>query len=107
MKILGEHNVFDGGKVRHEVVLLEDEAQLLRPEARPLRRRKLREVTTVDDHSPLGGSIEAAEDIQQGALAGPRGSHHCDPLALLHRERSAVKSVDRPLIFLRQSFDFN
>ena len=69
VKILGQHHVFEGGQVRHQVVLLENESQLLRPEARPLPRRKRGEVLTFDDHAPRRRGVQTAENIEQSALA--------------------------------------
>jgi hypothetical protein len=37
MKILGQHNVFERGKVRHQMKLLEYEANFLRTETRQPR----------------------------------------------------------------------
>src|SRR5260221_560103 len=55
-------------------------------------------------HHDAGGTVEASDEIDQGALAGARRAHHRDPLAGRDGERDVVERINqsvRAIIFFR------
>ncbi len=70
VEVLGEHDVFEGGEVRDQVELLEDEADLVGAEAVELGRGHGGYVDVVDLEFAGGGAVEAADEIDEGAFAG-------------------------------------
>src|SRR5487761_142145 len=81
VKVLSDHHVFDRRQVRYQVKLLEYETHLLRTEAREVVLRKLRDLLAVDRDPAFRGCVQAAKDIEQGALARTRRTHHRHPFA--------------------------
>jgi hypothetical protein len=78
------------------VVELEDEADLLVPEARdlPVGTRPHVEVGHAD--GAAGRPFEAAEEVQQGALADTRLPHDGDRLPRRDREVDPAEDTDGP-----------
>lgn len=70
VEVLREHDVFDGGEIRDEVKLLEDEADLVGAEAVELGGRHLGYVHVVDLQLARSWAVEAADEIDESALAG-------------------------------------
>src|SRR5258708_25064693 len=79
VEILGEHDVLDGGEMRDQVILLENQPNGLGAEAYEGGAAELRDVGGGDADGPGGRLIEAAEDIQQRGFAGTGRAHDGDP----------------------------
>ena len=92
MKILREHHVFDGGEIRHEVELLEDEADFFGAIANELIFGEFGEIGAVDDDAAGSQGVETAENVDECCFAGAGRAHQRDPFALVDIER---KRVDR------------
>ena len=60
-----------GGEHRHQIVELEDEADVVGAPVRQLPAGELVDALAPHQHLPGGGLIEAADQIQQRRLAGP------------------------------------
>ena len=74
---------------------MEDEADVLAPEQRPFLLRKTRQVRFAEKHVAAGGQVDAADEVEQGALARPAPSQQHDEFALADREIDAAQ--DRAL----------
>ncbi len=70
-----------GRQVRDEVELLEDEADLVGAEAVELGGAHGGDVDVVDFEFAGGGAVEAADQVDEGALAGAGGAGDGDPFA--------------------------
>ncbi len=70
VEILGEHDVFERGQIRNQVKLLKDEADGFRAVAREFRFAELADFDAVHEYAPAGGTIQAAEDVDERRLAG-------------------------------------
>ena len=83
---LRHHHVLQGREFRQEVVELVDEAHLLAPQAGALGIPHRGRRTAADIDLAAVGALQQAGEVQQGALAGPRGRHQGDELARPDRE---------------------
>src|SRR6266404_6445467 len=104
VEILGKHDVLDGGEIRDHVELLKDEADGLGAYVVEVRCAEIGDVSSVKPDFTAGGAVEAADEIDQGALAGARGTHHGDPLAGRDGERDVVERINQSvpaIIFFR------
>jgi hypothetical protein len=106
VEVLSEHDVFEGGEIRHEVELLEDEADFLGAEASEGGFVETGHVGAIDDGLAGAGSVEAAENVDEGGLAGAGGSHDGDPFAGIDGEGDSGESGDGA-VFLAEIVDFN
>ena len=70
-----ERHVLLRREFREEVVELENEADPIVAESRPLPRRKLSERLPEDLHPPRVGVVDPAEQVQQGGLPHSRRAH--------------------------------
>ena len=86
--------------------LLKDEADFFGAEAREAGFIQTRDVGSVDDGYASGGRVESAENIDQRGLAGARGAHDGDPLALFDGEGDAVEGAHAAKFFA-QIFDLD
>src|ERR1700731_1608372 len=84
MEVLREHDVFQRGKIRNEMKLLEDETYFFRTIANQLTFGALREVHIVDDDAAGSKRVQPAENIDQGGFARAGWSHERDPFAGSH-----------------------
>ena len=82
--------------MRHQMKLLEDEADGLAAKARQFGAAKLRGVGAVDAHRAAGRLIETADQVQQRGLAGAGGPHDGDPFAAFGGEADAIDAHARP-----------
>src|SRR5262245_19649123 len=92
---LPEHRDLDvlrRGERRDQIVRLEDEADHLGAVAR--RIGEACEVEAVDLEPPGVRRVERADEVQQGALAGSRGTREPHQLAGLDPERDVLERAD-------------
>jgi hypothetical protein len=91
-----QQHVLGGGQRREEVEELEDEAEDLaaQPGQRPVVEVVI--AAAVDLHAAAGRPVERAEDVEQGALAGPGRAHDGDELAVGHRESTPRNAAPPP-----------
>src|SRR5207245_2768351 len=87
-------DVVDRTGARNQVVGLEDEADLSISDPGQLVVGQRRDVVAVEDVAAGGWLIEAADQVHQGALAGARGPHDGDELALRNVERNSFEGGD-------------
>src|SRR5258707_4778429 len=104
VKILSEHHVLESAQVGHQVELLKDEADFFGAVTNQVVLRKFGQVPPVDDYVARGQRIQAAENIDQGGLAGAGWPHQRDPFAGLDVEGDAVQRAQRPVL-LHQRFN--
>jgi len=70
MEILGEHDVFERREIRHEMELLEDEADFFRAVANEIGFAEARDVMAVHGDAAGRGGVEAAKNIDERGFAG-------------------------------------
>ena len=87
-------HVLLGGEHRHEVEGLEDEADLVAPQAREVGVVELADLGVGDRHGAAARAVEPREHVHQRGLAGPRGAHDRGEGAGLDLERDAAERVD-------------
>ena len=87
----GVLDVLQRAEHRHEVEGLEDEAEPPAAQEGALPLAERREVGAVHEDLPRVGLVEAAEEVEQRALAAPRRSGHRDQLAAADREVDAAQ----------------
>jgi hypothetical protein len=94
VKILREHDVFNGGEIRDEVKLLKDKADFLSAKTREALFVETAHVDTVDDGASVRGRVEAAENIDERSLTGTGRAHDGDPFAGFDAEGDAIERAD-------------
>ena len=82
------------GEVGHEVVELEDEAELAAAVLAEILARKRSELAVADRDRAAVGALEAADEIEEGRLARARGAEHNADLAAVHGGGDAVEHLD-------------
>src|SRR5712675_1266811 len=106
VKILGEHNVFDGGQIGDQMKLLKDEADFLGAVADHFAFAQLCQVDAIDNHAPGGQLVQASQNIDECGFAGAGRPHQRDPFPGSDAKAQAVDRAQRP-IFLGERFDGN
>ena len=86
VEVLREHHVFQRGKIRHEMELLEHKSDFFRAITDQLVFAALGEIDIVDDDAAGSERVEAAKNIDQSGFAGAGGAHERDPFAGVHVE---------------------
>ena len=81
----------------HQVVKLEDEADVVPPVGGELAGAVIAHPRAVHRDDAAGAGVHAAQHIQHGGLARAGGAHNDGELALFHHEIHAVHSVDDDL----------
>ena len=79
MKILSEHDIFERVQVRHQMELLEDEANFLRAVTDHSVFVELRKIHAIDYYTAFGEGVEPAKNIDERGFARARRAHQCDP----------------------------
>src|SRR5882762_7755573 len=85
-EILGEHDVFERREIRHEMKLLEDEADFFRAVANKIGFAEARDVLAVYGDAAGRGGVETAKNIDKCGFARAGRAHECDPFAGLDVE---------------------
>jgi hypothetical protein len=91
----GERDVLQGGLRRDEVERLEDHADDAEAEAGQLDGRQAGEVVAGDREGAGGRAVEAAQEVEQGGLAGAGLAQEGDALAAGDLEGDAAEGVHR------------
>ena len=91
----GQGDVFFQGQKRQKVKGLEDHPHPIPPESGQLGLRQLRQVPAIQEYPAAADGLQAADDVQEGALAATAlaGDGHKFPRVDLHVE--AVKGLNR------------
>ena len=79
----GNHDVLDGGELRQQLVELEHEADVAVAEVGQPFLRQRGDIGLVDDHRTAVGTVQCADDLQQGGLASSTGAYDADHLAFV------------------------
>ena len=90
----GQFDVVQRGRPRQQVERLEDEPDLLVPDAREIVVVHPADVLAVQQVLAARRRIETADEVHQRRLARPGGSHDGDELAALDVDRHAAQRVD-------------
>ena len=90
----GQLDVVQRGSPRQQVERLEDEPDLLIPDAREVVVVHPADVLAVQQVLAPRRRIETADEVHQRRLARPRGSHDGDELAALDVDRHAAQRMD-------------
>ena len=90
-------DVLPNGEVRHEVVELEDKAQLATAVLAEVLAREGCEVASIDRDAAAVRVLEATDEVQEGRLARAGGAEHDANLALIDDRGDAVKDLDAGL----------
>src|SRR5207302_1764693 len=94
---LRQHDVFQHGAVRQEMKRLKHEADPLAAEAGALFVRELGGLDSIQDIAAAGGTVEAADDVQQGRFAGAGRAGNRQPAAAIERQINIDQRVNRRL----------
>ena len=94
IQLNGKDDVLPYAEHRHQIVGLEYKADLPSPEDGQLLVLEGEDVAAVHRHFAACGPVQAAQHMQQGALARPRRPHNGDELAPLHRQVHPVQGLD-------------
>ena len=93
-------DVFKRREVGHQVVKLEDEADVRAPVIRQLRAAQAGDLLAADDDGAAGGLIHAAQQVQNGGFACTgRAKHHAE-FAFFNGEIDVVHGLDHVLLKL-------
>ncbi len=86
--------VLGGGQARHQVVVLEDVADVAAAQRGQLLLGERRERRALDDDLARGGRVEAPGEVEQGGLAGAGGAHDGHQLSGLDGQLGVDEGVD-------------
>ena len=92
-------DVFERGEFRQQVMELVDEAERAVAQFSASAIGQPRHGLALDLDFTAGRLVEAAEDVQQGALAGARGADDRDRLVAAHVEADIVQHVGAQVAF--------
>ena len=104
VEILREHHVFHRGEIRHEMKLLENEADFFGAVTDEFVFTEFRKVDAIDDHAAGGQRVQPAENIDERGFPGTGRAHERDPLAGVHAETDAAEGAQNAVL-LGQIFD--
>ena len=82
-----------GGEHRHQVVELEDEADVRGAPARKLVGAEAVDPLSLDPHAAAGRRIQPADEVEQGRLARARRTHESHELALSYVEVDVMQHL--------------
>ncbi len=91
----GEVDVLEHGELRDEVEGLEDEAEVPVPDPGEAVVGEARDVLAREAVRPLGGVVEAAQDVEERRLPRARGADDRDEASLVEREVDPLEDVER------------
>ncbi len=89
----GQLHILHSRGLGEQVVVLEDEAYLAVAQSGALAALHLAHGHSVEDVFSRGGGVEAAQLVEQGALAASRGAHDGHELALVDLEGHAAQCL--------------
>src|SRR5271157_206020 len=88
-------DILEHGVLRDQVVRLEDEAEVAAADLGKLVIIEPRDVAPTQEVLAAGRAVEAAQEVQHGALAGTRSAHDGDILAGVDIDGDAPQGVHR------------
>src|SRR3989454_275172 len=106
VEILREHHVFERGEVRHEMELLEDEADFFGAVAHQFGFAEAREVGAIHENAAGGGRVETSKNVDERGLPRAGGAHDGNPLARFHGQAEAIERAEFAEL-LDKVFDLN
>ena len=86
-------HIFERAGTRQQIEGLEYEADAPAADASQRRLIQLRDVDALQQVLAAGRAVQAAENVHQRGLAGPRGAHDRDELAAVDRQPHAAQCV--------------
>src|SRR5258708_3696347 len=104
MEILRQHYIFKRREIRHQMKLLEDEADFFRAVTHQLVFAEFRKIDAVNNHMAGGEGVQAAENVDERGFPRAGGAHERDPFAAVHAEADATERAQRAVL-LDQVFD--
>lgn len=91
VKVLREHDVLERSEIGHKMKLLKNETDFLGAETGKALFIEMADVDAINDGCAFGGSVEAAENINQRGFAGAGRAHDGNPFAGFDGKRNAVE----------------
>src|SRR3989441_3573549 len=98
MEILRQHHIFERREIRHEMKLLENEADFFGAVTHQFAFAEFRKVHAVHDHVTGSQCIQAAENVEERGLPRAGRPHERDPFAKVHSETDAVERTQRTVL---------
>src|SRR5260370_12354454 len=98
MERLRQHHIFKGREIRHEMKLLENEADFFGAVTHQFAFAEFRKVHAVDDHVTGSQRIQAAENVDERGLPRAGRPHKRDPFAEDDSETDAVERTQRTVL---------
>ena len=92
-----ELDVLQRGQPGKQVKALEDEADRVAADHRPLRPRRGGQVPPVQPDRARGGSVQRADQVQQRGLARPRRAQHHHERGLIDMQVDVIDRLDHSL----------
>ena len=93
MVVLRHHHVFHSGQVRHQIKLLEYQADEVLTHVGQLRGVQILQLAALELHGTLGGRVHAANHVHQRGLARTGGTDDGQPFAFRHGQIEVVYGV--------------
>lgn len=87
----GQADVLLQSQCVQQIEVLEDEAQLLPPEAGQFGGGQIGDILSVQQDMPRADGIDGGDAVQQRGLAAAGGAHDGDEFPLLYFEADAVE----------------
>ena len=87
------HDVLDSGKLRQQLVELEDEAQFTVSELREFLAVEQSRFGSVDDHVSAVGLVKCTHDLQQGGFARSAGAYDTHDVPLVDMQVDALEHL--------------
>ena len=99
----GQDDIIQGIERRQEIIELEDEADVVPPEAGESGIAGGDQVDAVDAQLPPGGPVDPAQQVQQGGLAAAAGADDDDEFPPIYRQVHIAHGND---FFIAAQVDF-
>src|SRR5580700_2848349 len=91
VEVLRQHHVFQSGKIRNEIKILENKSDFFGPISRQFAFAQRPYVHAIHDGASARGPVQASQDIDQRGLSGTRRAHNGDPFPRTHLETDAIE----------------
>ena len=110
MKQQRQFNVLIRGEDRHEIVELEDVADVLRSPPSQFGSRQFGDITSINVQHAGGGAIDTGDKVEQRRLAASARAHEREKRPRLDVEIESIERLDHDfaaVIFARELSAFN
>src|SRR5271154_4356117 len=94
VEVLRQHHILDRREIRDHVKLLKNESDGFRAYTGKFGGGELRDILPIQPDLAARRTVEAADEIDQSALARAGGTHYRDPFARGDGERNIVERFD-------------